>query len=108
MTLLGRATYLTWILICAAPIVALHWAIGGRALATHARRILLSAATATAYLALADAWAIRAGVWAFSPDLTLGVCIGPLPLEEIVFFWMTSLLVAQTMALFEPPRPFPL
>jgi putative membrane protein len=99
---MGRATYLAWIVACAGPIVALHWAIGRRALLARVRPIVGAAAIATAYLTLVDGWAIGQGVWVFSPDLTLGVRIGPVPLEEIVFFWATSLLVAQSIALFEP------
>jgi lycopene cyclase domain-containing protein len=100
--MMGRATYLLWIVGCGGPIVLLHWAVGWRAIRARLRAVLGAAAIATAYLALVDAWAIRAGVWVFSPDLTLGLWIGPVPLEEIVFFWTTSLLVTQTLALFEP------
>ena len=99
---MGRATYILWIVGCAGPIFALHWAIGRRAILARLRTVLGAAAIATAYLACVDAWAIHAGVWVFSPDLTLGLAMGPVPLEEIVFFWTTSLLVAESLALFEP------
>jgi lycopene cyclase domain-containing protein len=100
--MMGRATYILWIVGCAGPVLVLHWAVGRRALAARLRAVIGAAVIATAYLSLVDGWAIRAGVWEFSPDLTLGLRIGAVPVEEIVFFWMTSLLVAQTLALFEP------
>ena len=103
MTELGRATYLVWIVACAAPIAALHWSVGRRALLERARAVFAAATIATVYLGVADAWAIRAGVWEFSPDLTLGLLLGPVPVEEIVFFFSTSLLVAETLALFDSP-----
>jgi lycopene cyclase domain-containing protein len=105
---LGRVTYVVWIVAWALPILGLHWALGWRRLVVRRRGTLGAAAVTTAYLTVVDAVAIRAGVWVFSPDLTLGLALGPVPLEEILFFWVTSLMVAQTMALFDRRRLFPL
>jgi putative membrane protein len=53
---------------------------------------------------MADALAIHLGIWSISPRYTLGVALGPLPLEEAVFFLLTNLLVVQGLALLVPPE----
>ena len=65
---------------------------------------------------VADAIAIHLGIWRISERYTLGPAVGPLPLEEAVFFLVTNLLVVQGLLLFlyppgrrvaegAPPRP---
>jgi putative membrane protein len=43
---------------------------------------------------LVDAIAIQSGTWTIDPAQTTGIKLGPLPLEEMVFFLMTNLIVA--------------
>lgn len=57
----------------------------------HVASVLVPGAV---YLSIVDALAIGSGVWTISPDHTLGVSIaGVLPLEEAVFFFLTTALV---------------
>ena len=61
----------------------------------HYRRpVFWTLLPATAYLSLADALAIRSGTWTISPEQSLGITLGGiLPLEEFVFFFLTTAMV---------------
>jgi lycopene cyclase domain-containing protein len=52
------------------------------------------------YLAVADHLAIRVGIWNFGEGKHLGVYLGVVPLEEVLFFLLTSLMVSLGLALF--------
>ena len=64
------------------------------------RAVLPPALAVGAYLSAADHVAIRLGVWSFGTRQHLGVYVGAVPLEEVAFFFVTSLLVAVGYALF--------
>ncbi len=87
-------TYLGWELVWALPPLALQLGLGGDLL-WHQRRLVLAALTpAVMYLCAADALAIHTGIWTIAPQQSLGVLLGGvLPLEELVFFLLTSALV---------------
>jgi hypothetical protein len=54
----------------------------------------------TLYLSLADAVAIGEGTWTIDPAQSLGLLLGgQLPLEEFVFFLLTTTLVTFGMVL---------
>jgi len=60
----------------------------------HRRPVLWTLLPGTLYLSGADALAIRSGTWTIDPMQSLGVTIGGiLPLEEFVFFLLTSSMV---------------
>jgi lycopene beta-cyclase len=99
------ATYLGLILAWASPVLALQCGYDGRALARRRRALLIGVAVPTLYLWLADAIALHAGIWTISPRFTLGIRLGPLPLEEAIFFLVTNLLVVQGLMLFVRPGP---
>ena len=47
------------------------------------------------YLSLTDIIALKAGTWAISPAQTTGILFfGILPLEEVLFFFITNILIA--------------
>jgi lycopene cyclase domain-containing protein len=52
------------------------------------------------YLAVADHLAIQVGIWNFGEGKHLGVYVAGVPLEEILFFLMTSLMVSLGLTLF--------
>ncbi|QDE88240.1 hypothetical protein BHS06_04325 [Myxococcus xanthus] len=52
------------------------------------------------YLSIADHLAISTGIWNFGEGKHLGVYLGVVPLEEVVFFLITSVLVSLGLALF--------
>lgn len=92
-------TYLGLILVWAAPVLALQWAYGGREIWARRRALALGVGVPTLYLWVADATAIHLGIWEISAAHTLGPALGPLPLEEAVFFLVTNLLVVQGLLL---------
>jgi len=100
-------TYLGLILAWAAPVLALQWGYAGRSIWGLRRVWVLGAAVPTLYLWAADAVALRLGIWRISEIHTLGPALGPLPLEEAVFFALTNLLVVQGLLLFLAPRLLP-
>ncbi len=68
-------------------------------------RVSLAVISGTLYLAAADALAIRAGTWTINPDQSLGVYLGgTLPLEELVFFLLTNILIVFGMSLILNPQ----
>lgn len=52
------------------------------------------------YLSVADHLAISEGIWNFGAGKHLGVYVGVVPLEEVLFFLLTSILVSLGLALF--------
>jgi len=68
---MGHLTYLGMELIWALPVIALQWIIGHRTLRTHLRLVLTAVLLPTLYLSMADALAIRVGIWTLNPELTL-------------------------------------
>lgn len=71
----------------------------------HWRPWLLSTAIPTGWLAAMDALAIQQGTWHISPDHTTGILLaGLLPVEELIFFLITNLLIVQGMLLFLSPQ----
>ncbi len=93
------ANYLGLELGWALPPIAVQLAFGADIL-RHYRRLLLPAiGIPTLYLSLADTIAISAGTWTISPTQSTGLVIGPLPLEEVLFFLLTNTLIVFGMVL---------
>ncbi len=100
----SRWAYLIHLMAWALPLILLQ--LG--ALANHykkrtgavLRAVLPPAFLVGGYLSLADHLAISAGIWNFGEGKHLGVYVGAVPLEEVLFFVMTSLLVSLGLALF--------
>jgi len=86
-------SYLGLILVWAMPILALQWGFGGDLLWARRRVFGLAVALPTAWLWLADRFAIGMGIWWISPERTLGWAPLGLPIEEATFFLATNLLV---------------
>lgn len=64
------------------------------------RAVLPPAFIIGVYLSVADHLAISAGIWNFGEGKHLGVYLGLVPLEEVLFFLLTSILVSLGLALF--------
>jgi lycopene cyclase domain-containing protein len=97
-----RFAYAFHLLFWMLPVVALQWCIAADLLA--ARGVLIAAATALvgAYLSGADVLAVRWNLWFFDERQITGGRVLGLPWEEIAFFFITSLLVAQSFVMFLP------
>lgn len=95
-----QATYLSLIVVWAAPPIALQLAFGADLLWGERQRVLWGLIPATVYLSAADAIAIGAGTWTINPEKSLQIYLGGvLPLEEFVFFLVTNTLVVFAIVL---------
>lgn len=87
-------TYLALILVWALPPVLLQIGFGLDILWRYRRLIGLTLSSVTLYLSLADALAIGSGTWTIDPTQSFQIYLaGVLPLEELVFFLMTNVLL---------------
>jgi len=110
-----RWAYLFHLLAWTLPVIAFQLLL----LARHYRArtgavlqaVLVPALAVGAYLSAADHLAIRKGLWRFGAGKHLGLLVGSVPLEEIIFFFITSILVGVGLALFtallQPRVPAP-
>lgn len=103
--MLGQATYLVLELAWALPVIAVQWLAGPGCLWNSRWLLLAAVGAATVYLSLADAFAIAHGIWSISPTRTLAIDIGPLPLEEAIFFLATNVMVVQAIVLLRSDEP---
>lgn len=105
--LLGRDStrYLGLILAWAAPVLAAQWWFTGDVIVHRARQYAVVVAAPVLYLWIADAIAIHLGTWRISERYTVGMEFFGLPVEEMTFFLVTTLLsVHGALLLLEPWR----
>ena len=83
------------------PPIILQLAVGADVL-WHQRRLVAPALLPPMlYLVVADALAIGSGTWTIAPAQSTGVMLGGvLPLEELIFFGLTNVLIVFGMMLF--------
>lgn len=100
-------TYLALELVWLLPPAWPQLALGIHALWQRRGLVVLGLAAPVLYLSLADAVAIRSGIWTINPGRTTGLLLGGvLPLEELVFFVLTNTLIVFGMTLLMA-RPLP-
>jgi putative membrane protein len=93
------AIHLCWFL----PVIYAQWILAPPLFLGHAGLLALLTAVFGVYYTLADLTAVRAGIWFFDEKQITGAKLGGiLPWEEIAFFFLTPLLVAQSYLLFLP------
>jgi lycopene cyclase domain-containing protein len=89
------ATYLTLIVLWALPPLTLQLAFGADILWRYRSLIFFSIVPLTLYLSLADALAIGWGTWTIDPAKSINFLLGGvLPIEEFIFFLLTTTLAA--------------
>ena len=86
-------TYLGLILVWAVPVFLLQWGYGGDLLLERWRFVATAAIIPDFYLWCADLIAIRLNIWWISPELSTGLKIFGLPIEESIFFVVTNLFL---------------
>lgn len=107
LLLSGRSAvrYLGLELAWALPPLALQLAFGADLLWANRQRVAAVVLPPTLYLAAGDALAIQAGVWTIDPGQSLGLLLGGrLPIEELLFFLLTNLLLGFSVILLEAPE----
>jgi putative membrane protein len=81
------------------PPIILQMAVGADVLWHQRRLVFASLLPAVAYFSVTDALAIRSGTWTIDPAQSTGVMLGALPLEELIFFTLTNMLIVFGMTL---------
>ncbi len=93
-------TYLPITLFWALPALFPQLLFGADILWHHRRLVAAAILPLGAYLSLMDILALKATTWSISPAQTTGVLFfGILPLEEVVFFFITNVLIGFGMTL---------
>jgi lycopene cyclase domain-containing protein len=93
-------TYLALELVWALPPVLLQLYFGADILMRHWRLLVLTIVPMTVYLSSADTLAIGSGTWTIDPAQSLGILLGgTLPIEELIFFMLTTILVSLGLVL---------
>jgi lycopene cyclase domain-containing protein len=87
-------TYMALLLAWALPPLMLQVGFGGDILWHYRKLIMLTLIPATIYLCIADALAIESGTWTISPEQSVNFFVGGLPFEEIVFFFVTNVMIS--------------
>jgi lycopene cyclase domain-containing protein len=100
----ARGTYLGLILIWAGPVLAAQAFVVAAPLVRHWKGITRALLLTTLYLCIADRIAIGAGIWSIAVPTSTGLTIAGLPIEEVVFFLLTDVLVLQGLLLFLFPQ----
>jgi lycopene cyclase domain-containing protein len=86
-----------WLLLPVIPQVAL----GADVLWHHRRLVAAAWIVPSIYLSATDFVAIGSGTWTIAPAKTTGILLGGvLPIEEVLFFFMTNMLIVFGMVLF--------
>ena len=93
-------TYLSITLFWALPPIIIQLFFGADILWHYRKLVLLSILVPSTWLALMDIVALKETTWSISPSQTTGVLFfGILPLEEVVFFFVTNILITFGMTL---------
>jgi putative membrane protein len=93
------ANHLAWFL----PVLYFQWVLAPPLFSAHVLLLLAVTFLFGIYYTLADLVAVRGGTWFFDEKQITGWKLrGVLPWEEIAFFFLTSLLVAQSYLLLLP------
>lgn len=95
----GHLRYLGLLLVWVAPPLALQRAVAGDLLRPRLADRMWLVLPVAAWLCVADRLALADGIWTVSTASSTGVLLLGLPLEEALFFVLTSLLVADGLVL---------
>jgi putative membrane protein len=93
-------TYLSIILFWALPPILLQLLFGADILWHYRKLVFWAIMVPGTYLSLMDIVALSDTTWSISPTQTTGILFfGILPLEEVVFFFITNILIVFGMTL---------
>jgi lycopene cyclase domain-containing protein len=93
-------TYLSIILFWALPAILPQLLFGADILWHHRRLVFWAILTPGMYLSLVDIFALSDTTWSISKEQTTGLLFfGILPIEEVVFFFITNILIVFGMTL---------
>jgi len=96
----AKWTYLSIILFWALPPIVLQLLFGADILWRYRKLVFLGILAPGTYLSVMDIVALKATTWSISASQTTGILFfGILPLEEVVFFFVTNMLIIFGMTL---------
>ena len=84
-----------FLLVWALPVIVVQWLVGGKYLWRERGHWMWIALGLCLYFTLADAVAIRANIWHFDTRSLIGVWLGPVPIEEVLFYLLTATMLVQ-------------
>lgn len=96
----GEWNYLFHLFSWAGTFILIQFVFGRKKIIHNIKLIIVPTIIMTVYFSLADSISIGNGIWHFDPLQTIGTKIGNVPIEEILFFMMTNLLITEAMVLF--------
>ncbi len=91
--------YMPFLLVWALPVIVVQWLVGGKCLWRERGQWMWIALGLCLYFTLADAVAIRADIWHFDTTSLIGLWIGPVPIEEVLFYLLTATMLVQGFVL---------
>jgi lycopene cyclase domain-containing protein len=96
----ARWTYLSITLFWALPPIIIQLVFGADILWHYRKLVFWAIMVPGTYLSLMDIVALKETTWSISPAQTTGILFfGILPLEEVVFFFITNVLIVFGMTL---------
>ncbi|AEJ45049.1 lycopene cyclase domain protein [Alicyclobacillus acidocaldarius subsp. acidocaldarius Tc-4-1] len=105
--LLNRWTHLTYLAMLVPWILlplAVQSSYGFDGIAAQAGPVAVATLAPALYLSICDGIAIHSGIWFFHPERITDLRLGDVPIEEILFFSGTSLIVATSLAVIASRR----
>lgn len=96
----GNWNYIFHLFSWAGLFIIIQLAFGWKKIRHNLSLIVVPTLVMTIYFSLADSISIGNGIWGFDPEQTIGTKVGNVPLEEILFFLMTNILITEAMVLF--------
>ena len=88
------------------PVIIGQWLIAPRILRSRWKAVPLVAIPMAVYLTARDKVALDGGTWAIDEKTSTGLKIGGVPIEEAIFFLLTSWVSAQGVILFVDERSY--
>ncbi|WP_206885767.1 lycopene cyclase domain-containing protein [Alicyclobacillus mali (ex Roth et al. 2021)] len=105
--LLNRWTHFTYLAMLVPWILlplAVQASYGFDGIAAQAGPVAISTVAPPLYLSICDGIAIHSGIWFFHPERITDIRLGDVPIEEILFFSGSSLIVATSLAVIASRR----
>jgi lycopene cyclase domain-containing protein len=86
------------------PVIIAQWIFAPHILRSRWKAIPLVAIPMAIYLSAKDRIALKDGTWVINEDTSTGAMINDVPIEEVIFFFLTSWVSAQGIILLSDER----
>lgn len=96
----SRMLYMSSIVLWCVPVIGIQWLVGGSYLIREKKMVALAVLPPTIYYSAIDYIAIEMGLWTISEQYSTGLMFGSIPVEEILFFLATNIMVVFGLSLY--------